>query len=69
MYLYKTPNKHLYLYLSKQRRGGTTTGHLQSTTANFLNLISNLLMCPRFSFVFVLTVISKVNKFRASRDS
>ena len=35
------------------RRTGTTT-------ADFESLISNLLMCPRFSFLTVLTVINKV---------
>ena len=35
----------------------------------FLNSISNLLRCPRFSFVIALTVINKVNNLRVSRDS
>jgi len=41
----------------------------ETTTANFLNFISNLSMCPRFSFVIALTVINKVNDFRVPRDS
>ena len=34
----------------------------------FLIFISNVSMCPRFSFVMALTEINKVNDFRVPRD-
>ena len=35
----------------------------------FLNSISNLLQCPRCSFVTALTVINKINDLRVPRGS
>ena len=66
-----------FLYISlpssaKQQREMTNSALSEEREVRrlfFLNSISNLLRCPRFSFVIAWTVMNKVNDLRVSRDS
>ena len=64
--------KSLYISLpssAKQQREKTNSALSEERDLrrlNFGNSISNLLRCPRFSFVKALTVINKVNDLRVS---
>ena len=67
--------KSLYISLpssAKQQREMTNSALSEERELRrlmFLNSISNLLRCPRFSFAIALTLINKVNDLRVSRGS
>ena len=65
----------LYISLpssAKQQREMTNSALFEERELRrliFGNSISNLLRCPRFSFVIALTVINQVNDLRVFRNS